>query len=315
MAVSLPAPKPQRGSKPLPVGAVVSGEHQPHAPANFLPSVLRDDSEDSPEKTAILVAQAGKAHLDNQHGLGKASKSGGYGFRRRKDTENPNHGKTKPDNKAGNNHEPLSSSVSCDKQQDKVDAVQGAAPTRPASARKRSNNGLRELRVSVGGKLSKLFGFGGGGGRESPPPGSPREAATILLPWEPHESLSKTLDYRPRGHGRAFLDSYEVGAVLGSGGFAVVLEGEEVFRPTTKTEAFMKASTTMYTWYAQVLFILVRAGSTCTIHRLGYWVEGRYRHCIVIHVSGIRYCLLLVVRTSLMSPWVTYDTSIAGGHS
>lgn len=284
MTVSLPPPKPQRGSKPLPVGAVVSGDHQPHAQVNFLPSALRDGSEDPPKKTAILAAQAGKAHHDNQHGLGKASESGGYGFHQRKDAKHPNHGTTKPINKAGNDHAPLSSSVSCDKRQNKVNAVQGAAPTRPASARKRSNNGLRELRVSVGGKLSKLFGFGGVGGRESPPPGSPREAATVLLPWEPHESLSKMLDYRPRGHGRAFLDSYEVGAVLGSGGFAVVLEGEQVFRPTTKTEDFMKAftvctSTTINNTCTQVLRVLA------SYTDWGILVEGRYRHCIVTTVD------------------------------
>lgn len=226
MAVSLPPSKPQEGCQTLlPVGAVVTKENRPRVQASLLPTALREGSSNSPKKTAILAVQAGKAPKKHNVLGGEISTRGGYGLHQRKDTENPRFG-SDLDNKSNNNHD---SSSSCDQKRDKVDA-QGiiAAPARPTSARKRSNNGLRELRASVGVKLSKLFGLGGGSsGRESPPPGSPREAATAaLLPWKAHENLSKMLDYRPRGHGQAFLDIYEVGAVLGSGGFAVVLEGK-----------------------------------------------------------------------------------------
>lgn len=333
MAVSLPLSNPQKGCKTLPVGVVASGEYQPHAQASLLPAALRDGPEDSPLKTAILAAQTGKGRHDNQQGLGKnTSKRGGYGFHQGKDTKHYSLGITKPNDVAGDNHElsSASSPAPCDKKRGKVNDGQGAiaAPTRPASARKRSNNGLRELRLSVGGKLSKLFGFSGGGGRESPPPGSPREAAVALLPWESHENLSKTLDYRPRGHGRAFLDSYEVGAVLGSGGFAVVLEGEEVFRSTTKTDTFMKAST----WTNAA----IRKGTTRTVRTLlilasytdwGIWwkvvvenvsscvkVSGRYvctyKSTFITCSGSLRTVCLLTLITTTVCTYVTGSGSL-----
>lgn len=238
MAVSLPPPKPQEGYKNI-SGGVASGVNRPQA--SFLPSVLRDGSDNSPKTTATILAvqaRGGKAPDHSNRGVlpGGVSKSGGYdaGLQQGKDTEHSNLSAESPETGNSNNHE-TSSSVQCgdQKKQGKVKAdVQdhAAVPTRPASARKRGKNSLRELRVSVGGKLSKLLGLGGssGGGDSEPSPrGSPREAtaAAPVLPWKPCENLSKTLDYRPRGHGQAFLESYEVGAVLGSGGFAVVLEG------------------------------------------------------------------------------------------
>ena len=241
MAVSLPPPKPRESYKNLPVGTP-SEKNQPHQTC-FLPSALRDGSDsEKPLNTtaAILADQArGKRTPDNDNrGVlpGKtSSKRGGHGdgLQQRKGTDHSNLCAANPE--TGNDHTNEASSVEpCgDQKQGKATAnVQEntAVPTRPASARKRGKNSLRELRVSVGGRLSKLLGLGGGGGgsdSESSPHGDPREAtaAAPVLPWKSCETLSKALDYRPRGHGRAFLESYELGAVLGSGGFAVVVEG------------------------------------------------------------------------------------------
>lgn len=61
--------------------------------------------------------------------------------------------------------------------------------------------------------LSKMLGLNRGSVSAAP------------LEWRPYEDISRNLAYFPRGRGRAFAESYELGAVLGSGGFAEVKSG------------------------------------------------------------------------------------------
>lgn len=94
-------------------------------------------------------------------------------------------------------------------------------PTKPLSPRTTTSR-FRELHVSLGRTLTRIFGLDSGRDPTS------RSDEPVALPWEPHENVSKKMNYRPRGHGRAFSESYEydMGKVLGSGGFGLVVEGE-----------------------------------------------------------------------------------------
>lgn len=115
----------------------------------------------------------------------------------------------------------------------KVDAERPAIPTRPASARKTGAN-PRQRRPSVlgeeGDKRTEVIpirkrspvvvaGRVSGGRTKS------KFGDRIELPWEPYQKICKAMKYRPRGHGREFVDSYDLGPVLGAGGFAEVREG------------------------------------------------------------------------------------------
>ena len=88
----------------------------------------------------------------------------------------------------------------------KADGQRSAVP--PTSPRPSNSFDLRR-------KLSDMLGLGL---RKS-------DGGTAVLDWKPHETVLKMLDYRPRGHGRQFTDSYRLSGELGRGGFGVVREG------------------------------------------------------------------------------------------
>lgn len=88
----------------------------------------------------------------------------------------------------------------------KADGQRSAVP--PTSPRPSNSFDLRR-------KLSDMLGLGV---RKS-------DGGTAVLDWKPHETVLKMLDYRPRGHGRQFTDSYRLSGELGRGGFGVVREG------------------------------------------------------------------------------------------
>lgn len=102
----------------------------------------------------------------------------------------------------------------------KADGQRIAAP--PASPRPSNSFDLRR-------KLSDMLGLGT---RTS----SSSSGGTAALDWKPHEKILKMLDYRPRGHGRPFTDSYTLSGELGRGGFGVVREGNGPFTGTAQSK-------------------------------------------------------------------------------
>lgn len=115
-----------------------------------------------------------------------------------------------------------------------VDVKRPAVPTAPASVRTTFKS-PRELAASVKDKAEKNAGSPVGPMRRLRTMCGIRDGVTSGAltaarqgPWAAHQGMSRTLTYRPRGHGRAFKESYDVGDILGSGGFAVVLEGDVV---------------------------------------------------------------------------------------
>lgn len=116
------------------------------------------------------------------------------------------------------------------------DVNDSTRPTKPAIART-GTLGPRGKRTALLGprssggnsgnspirQLSRLLGFGGGSGSSGS--SSAAAVAVAALPWQAYEGVSESLNYRPRGHGREFAESYDVGKILGSGGFAAVLAG------------------------------------------------------------------------------------------
>lgn len=100
-------------------------------------------------------------------------------------------------------------------------ATQSPRGGRTASLRQTSSGGIS---INPIRQLNRLLRFGRSGSSDS------SAATAAALPWQAYQGVSKSLNYRSRGHGQAFADIYDVGKVLGSGGFAAVLEGE-LFNP------------------------------------------------------------------------------------
>lgn len=169
---------------------------------------------------AVLGREASNAQSIFRQASAKLGFGSGKGSAAR---DNPHHPAARPpavDNSA----------FARERGQEEVHVNDSTRPTRPAIARTatQSPRGRRTAslrQTSSGGnsinpvrRLSRLLRFGRSG--------SSGASAAAALPWQAYQGVSKSLDYRPRGHGQAFAESYDVGNVLGSGGFAAVLAGE-----------------------------------------------------------------------------------------
>ena len=95
-------------------------------------------------------------------------------------------------------------------------------PCRPEPAREKSERKSRQTPLAAMRKLRRLLAFR----RGSPSRSTFGLDEAAEEKWQPHEGLSRRMNYTPRRHGQTFGESYDLGEVLGGGGFAVVRDGE-----------------------------------------------------------------------------------------
>lgn len=207
MALQEGTPLPQHREEVI-LSSQYSKQQQEDEPRESFPAVLGREA----SNVQSIFRQA-SAKLGFGRGTGSAAR------------DNPHHSAARPpavDNSA----------FVRERGQEEVHVNDSTRPTRPAIARTatQSPQGRRTAslrQTSSGGnsinpirQLSRLLRFGRSGSSGS------SAAAAAALPWQAYQGVSKSLNYRPRGHGQAFAESYDVGNVLGSGGFAAVLAGE-----------------------------------------------------------------------------------------
>ncbi|CAM9648716.1 unnamed protein product [Ascophyllum nodosum] len=94
-------------------------------------------------------------------------------------------------------------------------------PCRPEPAREKSERKSRQTPLAAMRKLRRLLAFR----RGSPSRSTFGLDEAAEEKWQPHEGLSRRMNYTPRRHGQTFGESYDLGEVLGGGGFAVVRDG------------------------------------------------------------------------------------------